>query len=238
MGGRFKSDTVKQSFFVSLVSVTHRHTHTNTHSLLHLARQRCAGDELLICFVRLLWTAIWNKIRGFVLIAAKNKHVWRHFCSWGDLTAEGAQSTWDSSLKLWVEMKIYPFVHGCDAAANPRENETIFMSTFTLHSPLILNIFEFGGHCLHIDTAHLEYVSQLGVFTTSYLFKVSSVNCHGCAVHKPAPANSLKVWGRHAFPKEKPTFLVRSRNTPSVKRSEKGGGYKRTGKQVQHWCKT
>lgn len=135
-------------------------------------------------------------------------------------------------------MKIYPFVHGCDAAANPRENETIFMSTFTLHSPLILNIFEFGGHCLHIDTAHLEYVSQLGVFTTSYLFKVSSVNCHGCAVHKPAPANSLKVWGRHACPKEKPTFLVRSRNTPSVKRSEKGGGYKRTGKQVQHWCKT
>lgn len=111
MGGRFKSDTMKQSFFVSLVSVTHRHTHTNTHSLLHLARQRCAGDELLICFVRLLWTAIWNKIRGFVLIAAKNKHVWRHFCSWGDLTAEGAQSTWDSSLKLWVEMKIYPFVH-------------------------------------------------------------------------------------------------------------------------------
>lgn len=87
---------------------------------------------------------------------------------------------------------------------------------------LFWRFLEFGDHCLHIDTAHLEYVSQLGVFTASYLFKVSSVNCHGWVVHKPAIANSLEAWGRHGCPKEKPTVLVRRRNTPFVCSKKKG----------------
>lgn len=46
-------------------------------------------------------------------------------------------------------------------------------------------------------------------------FLLNTVRCHGYTVHKSTREHSARLWGRDTCPKEKPTFLVTRRNTPT-----------------------
>lgn len=49
------------------------------------------------------------------------------------------------------------------------------------------------------------------------MFKVSSVCHHTSIVYKPSSRQLANPWGKDARPKEKPTFLIGRRNTPTFK---------------------